>query len=288
MASVRAVQDVQIATRASWSQYQYTLVAATNETVRRWALQLMARMREDATFANVTAVEEDEGLEARIEVDRIRAGQFGVSLQSVSDLLNDAFSQRQVSTIYGQSNQYRVAGGGAALRTEPGALQALRVPAAGGQSSGQSAQVPFASFATIARGSAPLAVSRQEQFPAFTIAFDLGPDRSLEEAVARIGALEREIGLPPSVSGGFASEAAEFRASLANQPWLILAAVIAIYIVLGVLYESYIHPITILSTLPSAGIGALLALMAVGEHLTIIGVVAIVLLMASSRRTRSS
>ncbi len=202
----------------------------------------------------------------------------------MSDLLNDALAQRQISTIYGQSNQYRVVlEVEPRFRTDPGALEALRVPASGQGSQstqgGQAAQVPFASFATIARGSAPLAVSRQEQFPAFTIAFDLAPGRSLEEAVSRIGAIEREIGLPPSVAGGFASEAAEFRASLANQPWLILAAVIAIYIVLGVLYESYIHPITILSTLPSAGIGALLALAAVGEHLTIIGVVAIVLLM---------
>ncbi len=278
VASVKAVQDLQIATRASWSQYQYTLVASTNETVRRWALQVMGRMRDDPTFANVTAVEEDEGLEARIEVDRIRAGQFGVSLQAVSDLLNDALAQRQVSTIYGQSNQYRVVlEVEPRFRTDPGALDALRVPASG--ANGQTAQVPFASFATITRASAPLAVSRQEQFPAFTIAFDLAPGRSLEEAVRRIGAIEREIALPPAVSGGFASEAEEFRQSLANQPWLILAAVIAIYIVLGVLYESYIHPITILSTLPSAGIGALLALAAVGEHLTIIGVVAIVLLM---------
>jgi multidrug efflux pump len=278
VASVKTVQDVQIATRASWSQYQYTLVASTNATVRQWAIRIMARMREDATFANVTAVEEDEGLETRIEVDRTRAGQFGISLQAVSDLLNDAFAQRQISTIYGQSNQYRVVlEAEPRFRTDPGALQALRAPAAG--VSGQAAQVPFASFATIARTAAPLAVSRQEQFPAFTIAFDLAPGRSLEEAVRRIGAIEREIALPPSVSGGFASEAEEFRASLANQPWLILAAVIAIYIVLGVLYESYVHPVTILSTLPSAGIGALLALAAVGEHLTIIGVVAIVLLM---------
>jgi multidrug efflux pump len=286
VASVKPVQDVQVATRASWSQYQYTLVASTNDVVRRWALELMARMREDAVFANVTSIEEDEGLEARIVIDRVRAGQFGVSLQSVSDMLNDAFAQRQVSTIYGQSNQYRVVlEADQRHRTDPGALQGMRAPgsamAAAGTTSGgaPNAQVPLVAFASIERGSAPLAVSRQDQFPAFTIAFDLAQGRSLEEAVRRIGAIEAEIGLPPAVAGSFAGEAEEFRASLDNQPWLILAAVIAIYIVLGVLYESYIHPITILSTLPSAGIGALLALAAVGEHLTVIGVIAIVLLM---------
>lgn len=274
VAVVKPVQDVQIATRTSLSQYQYTLMASSNEAVRRWGKELMARMREDGVFANVASIEEDEGLEARIVIDRVRAGQFGVSLQSINDMLNNAYAQRQISTIYGQANQYRVVlEVEPRYRTDPSALQSLRVPGVGG------AQVPLTSFAGLERGTAPLAISHQEQFPAFTISFDLAGDRSLEDAVLRIGALERAIAMPTSVSGGFAGEAAEFRASLANQPWLILAAIIAIYIVLGVLYESYIHPITILSTLPSAGIGALLALLAVGEHLTIIGVIAIVLLM---------
>ena len=159
------------------------------------------------------------------------------------------------------------------FRADPGALQSLRVPVAGGQGTqssqngqtGQTAQVPFAAFATITRTSAPLAISHQEQFPAFTIAFDLAPGRSLEEAVQRVGAIEqRNRPAAVIVTGRFRERGGGVRASLAKQPWLILAAVIAIYIVLGVLYESYIHPITILSTLPSAGIGALLALMAVG------------------------
>jgi multidrug efflux pump len=140
-------------------------------------------------------------------------------------------------------------------------------------------QVPLASVARIERGTAPLALSHQEQFPSFTISFDVAERQSLDQAVDAIGAAERAIAMPDSITGSFAGEAAEFRASLSGQPWLILAAIAAIYIVLGVLYESYVHPLTILSTLPSAGIGALLALLAVGEHLTVVGVIGIVLLM---------
>jgi multidrug efflux pump len=273
-AVVRPVQDVQISTRASWSQYQYTLTAADNATVRRWGRELLQRLRADPSFSRVASIEEDEGLEARIVVDRVRAGQFGVSLQSVSDMLNNAFGQRQISTIYGQSNQYRVVlDVEPRFRLDPAALSQLRLPGAGG------AQVPLTAFAHVERGTAPLAISHQEQFPAFSISFDLAGDASLGEAVEAIARHEAALGLPPLVTGSFSGEAQEFNVSLAGQPWLILAAVIAIYIVLGVLYESYIHPVTILSTLPSAGIGALLALLAVGEHLTIIGVIAIVLLM---------
>jgi multidrug efflux pump len=273
-AFARPVQEVQISTRASWSQYQYTLVASDSETVRRWGKALMERLRAEPGFADVASIEEDEGLEARIVIDRVRAGQFGVSLQTVGELLNSAFAQRQISTIYGHSNQYRVVLEVAERhRTDPGVLASLRAPGPGG------AQIPLTAFADIERGTTPLAVSNQSQFPAFTISFDLAEGLSLEEAVARIGALERAIAMPGAVAGSFSGDAAEFRQSLANQPWLILAAVIAIYIVLGVLYESFIHPVTILSTLPSAGIGALLALWAAGEHLTIIGVIAIILLM---------
>ena len=288
----KPVQDVQIATRASFSQYQYTLVAAEGAEVRRWGTRLVQELRADPAFRNVSSVEEDEGLASTIQVDRVRAGQFGVSLQSVSDILNSAFSQRQISTIYGQANQYRVVlEVDPRFRTDPGVLGALRVPgfnaqqlatgaaAAGTVTVNTAAQVPLATIATIERGTAPLAVSRQEQFPAFTIAFDLAPGRSLDESVAALHTAERRIAMPDSLTGHFAGEAAEFRASLDNQPLLILAAVIAIYIVLGVLYESFIHPLTILSTLPSAGIGALLALLAVGEHLTVIGVIGIILLM---------
>jgi multidrug efflux pump len=258
-------------------------------------------LRTNPKFRSVNSIEEDEGLATSIVVDRVRAGQFGVSLQSVSDILNDAFAQRQISTIYGQANQYRVVlEVDPRYRTDPSALAALRLPGvnasqiltttnvipnASGASSVQALpgangiQVPLATVARIDRETAPLALSHQEQFPSFTISFDLAEGQSLDEAVDAMEIAERKIGMPDSITGSFAGEAAEFRASLAGQPWLILAAVVAIYIVLGVLYESYVHPLTILSTLPSAGIGALLALLAVGEHLTVIGVIGIILLM---------
>jgi multidrug efflux pump len=273
-ALVKLVQDVQIATRASWSQYQYTLVGADGAEVRLWGRRLLQKLVAHWGFTNVAAIEDDEGLEARIVVDRVRAGQFGVSLQSVSEALNNAFAQRQISTIYGQANQYRVVlEVDPRYRSDPASLEMMRFPGAGG------VQVPLAAFARIERGTAPLAISHQEQFPAFTISFDLAAGQSLGDAVAAVHDAEREIAMPGTVTGSFAGEAEEFRLSLASQPWLILAAILAIYIVLGVLYESYIHPLTILSTLPSAGIGALLALAMVGEHLTVIGVIGIVLLM---------
>ncbi len=287
----KPVQDVQIATRASFSQFQYTLVGADSAQVRDWGKRLIAELRADAGLRNISSIDEDEGLATTIVVDRVRAGQYGVSMQSVSEVLNSAFSQRQISTIYGQANQYRVVLEVAPrFRSDPNALGALRVP---GRDTSQIAnlnlpagaapptpsQVPLSTIARIERGTAPLAESRQEQFPAFTIGFDLGAGRSLDAGVDAIHAAERRIALPDQITGSFAGEAAEFRESLDNQPLLILAALVAIYIVLGVLYESFVHPLTILSTLPSAGIGALIALAAVGEHLTVIGVIGIILLM---------
>jgi multidrug efflux pump len=290
VAFAKPVQDVQIATRASFSQYQYTLAGTESAEVRRAGTRLISAMRADPTFRNVSSVEEDEGLAATVVVDRVRAGQFGVSLQSVSEVMNSAFAQRQISTIYGQANQYRVVlEVDPRFRSDPAALDTLRVPgfnaaqiatATGILSAPQqSVQVPLSTIARIERGTAPLAESRQDQFPAFTIGFDVAPGRSLDEGLAAIHAAERTAGQPEAITGTFAGEAAEFRISLQSQPLLILAAIVAIYIVLGVLYESFVHPVTILSTLPSAGIGALIALLAVGEHLTVIGVIGIILLM---------
>ena len=295
----RATPDIQIATRASFSPYQFTLVGASGEEARRWGGALLAELRGDPLLRNVASIEQDEGFQTAIDVDRVRAGQFGVSLQAVSDTLNDAFAQRQISTIYGQANQYRVVlEADPSYRADPAALAKLRFPGlaasqtatstntlttASGSSavltSSGAAQVPLLSFARIERRTAPLAISHQEQFPSYTVSFDLAPGATLEAAVAAIGAAEARIGAPGSLTSSFSGEAAEFRASLDGQPWLVLAAVIAIYIVLGVLYESYVHPITILSTLPSAGIGALLSLMLLGLPLTVIGVIGIILLM---------
>jgi multidrug efflux pump len=273
-ALVRTVPDVQVATRSSWNTYQYTLVGTDRQTVRRWGMALLGAVRGDATFADAGALEEDEGFESMIRIDRLRAGQFGVSQQSISDVLNSAFAQRQISTIYGHANQYRVIiEADLRHRSDPSLLGNLRVPGA------NNAQVPILAVADIVRGEAPLVVSHQSQFPAFTIGFDLADGRTLEDAVKQITALQRQLGVPDALTGQYSGEAAEFRASLANQPLLILAALLSIYIVLGALYESYVHPVTILSTLPSAGIGALLALLAIGEQLTVIGIIAVVLLM---------
>lgn len=297
----KPVQDVQIATRSSFGQYQYTLVASSTPLLNTWGLRLLAKLRENPIFHNVSSIEEHAGFSTFIDVDRIRAGQFGVSMQAVADTLNDAFAQRQVSTIYGQSNQYRVVLEVAPrFRSDPSALGSLRVPGVAASqiqtntnqlsnSSGSSAtiftpgssgaQIPLTAIADIGRTTAPLAVSHQEQFPSMTISFDLSAGQALEDATKAVAAAEKLIGMPESVTGSFSGEAEEFRTSLEGQPLLILAAVAAIYIVLGVLYESYIHPITILSTLPSAGIGALLALLVTGQHLTVIGVIGIILLM---------
>jgi multidrug efflux pump len=301
VAFAKPVQDVQIATRPSFSQFQYTIAGSDGAIVRQWGRRLMASLREDPRFRNVSSVEEDEGLATVIDIDRIRAGQHGVSVQTVSDALNSAFSQRQISTIYGQANQYRVIlEAEPHYRADPSGLEALRltgqtvspsssIASAQSRSASDAAketvfspagfQVPLSAVASISRRTAPLAISHQQQFPSFTIGFNLVEGIALETAVAAISDAQNAIGVPSQLTGTFAGEAAEFRTSLEGQPWLILAAVIAIYIVLGALYESYVHPITILSTLPSAGIGALLALHWAGEHLTVVGVIGIILLM---------
>jgi len=290
------VQDIQISTRVSRAQFQYTLAGAEAEEVRAWADRLAARLRAAAVLREVASEAQDGGLRTLIKVDREKAGRLGVSMQMVNDTLNDAFAQRQISTIYGQANQYRVILEAAPeYQRDPAMLSRLYVPAGAATqpvpvSSAQStvaaqgaavpaAQVPLSAIATIERTTAPLVILHDEQFPAATISFNLAPGASLGEAVAAIAAAEREIGMPSSILGRYAGDAAEFARSLASEPWLILAAVVAIYIVLGVLYESFIHPVTILSTLPSAGVGALLALMLFGQDLSVVALIGIVLLM---------
>ena len=268
------VQDIQISTQASRSQYQYTLTATDAAEVTAWADKLVTEMRRNPLFRDVSSEAQEGGLRAALDIDRTRAGQLGVSLQAVTDTLNDAFAQRQISTIYGQANQYRVVL--EALpedQRDPTVLSKLYVPGAAG------AQVPLSAIATLKRTTAPLVITHQAQFPAVTLSFNLGPGESLGDAVNAVKAIERQIGMPNNIVGLFSGDAAEFARSLAGQPWLILAAIITIYIVLGVLYESYIHPITILSTLPSAGVGAILALMLCGEDLSVIGLIGIILLM---------
>jgi multidrug efflux pump len=271
---VEPVQDIQIATRTSRSQFQYTLSATDSDQVLNWSNKLIASMRADPTFRNVTSEIPGGGLRAFLTIDRENAARLGVSMQAVDDTLNDAFGQRQISTIYAQSNQYRVILEAAPqYQTDPGSLNKLFVQSGGGT------PVRLDSIATMRRTTAPLAISHQEQFPADTISFDLAGDASLGQAVASIANLSSKIGIPTSVVGSFSADAAEFSRSLAGEPWLVLAAIITIYIVLGTLYESFIHPITILSTLPSAGVGALLALGATGLDLSIVALIGIILLM---------
>ena len=270
----QSVPDVQIATRTSRAQYQYTLVSTDAAEVDEWSKRLVSELKQSPKLKEVTPETQDGGLRAQIEVDRVTAGRLGVSLQTVNDALNDAFGQRQVSTIYAQANQYRVVlEAMPQYRSDPSRLSRIYVPSSAG------AQVPLTSLAKITYTTAPLAVSHQDQFPAQTISFNLEQGAALSDAVATISAAEAKIGMPTSVTGSFFGDASEFSKSLASQPWLILAAIVTIYIVLGVLYESFVHPFTILTTLPSAGIGALLALEVMGLDLSLVALIGIVLLM---------
>lgn len=268
------VQDIQISTQASRSQYQYTLTATDAAEVTLWSQKLVAELRRDPLFRDVSSEAQTGGLRAALDINRQRAGQLGVNLQGVNDTLNDAFAQRQISTIYGQANQYRVVLEALpSQQRDPDVLSKLYLPGTAG------AQVPLSAIATLTRTTAPLAISHQAQFPAISLSFNLAPGEALGDAVEEVKKIETRIGMPTSIVGAFAGDAAEFSKSLSGQPWLILAALVTIYIVLGVLYESYIHPITILSTLPSAGVGAILALMLTGQDLSVIGLIGIILLM---------
>src|SRR5215217_7408558 len=291
------VQDIQISTRVSRAQYQYTLTGADPKDVSHWADKLADEMQKSPVMREVASEAQDNGLRMNIVVDREIAGRLGVSLQAVNDTLSDAFGQRQISTIYAQSNQYRVIlEAMPQYQSDPSSLSKLYVPASGNQATQQSTsltagatplnqpqigatQVPLSAFARFEHTTAPLVIAHQEQFPAVTISFNLAPEAALSDGVRVISSAERDIGMPTSVIGSYSGDAAEFAKSLEGEPWLILAAVIAIYIVLGVLYESFIHPLTILSTLPSAGVGALLALMLFGHDLSVIALIGIVLLM---------
>jgi multidrug efflux pump len=270
----QSVRDISISTRSSRSPYQYTLTGTDTATVVDWSQRLVQRLQQSPKLIDVTSEVEMGGGRIFVDVDRETASRLGVSMQAVSDTLNDAFGQRQITTIYGQANQYRVILEAAPqYQSDPKSLDKLYVAGTDG------AQVPLNAFATATFTTAPLVISHDEQFPAATLSFDLAKDASLSDAVAEITAAEQDIGMPSSIQRSYSGDAEEFATSLAGEPWLILAAVVTIYIVLGLLYESAVHPITILSTLPSAGVGALLALMLFGQDLSIIALIGIILLM---------
>ncbi|MBR0668692.1 acriflavine resistance protein B [Roseomonas hellenica] len=279
-AYLQPVQDIQIGTRPSSTQYQYTVVDSSSAELATWAPRLLAALRALPQLRDVATDQREDGLRIALQVDRARAARLGVTMQAISDTLYDAFGQRQISTIYGQSNQYRVVlEVDPAQAQDPAVIGTLRVPGSAAADGTGNNQVPLAEIASISRTPGPLTVTRQNQFPAVTFSFNLPEGVALDEALRAIRATEAGIGLPDTMSGSFGGDAAEFNRSLAGQGWLILAAIIVIYIVLGVLYESVIHPITILSTLPSAGIGALLALELFGLDLSVVGMIGIVLLM---------
>ncbi|MEI6986019.1 MAG: multidrug efflux RND transporter permease subunit [Rhodospirillaceae bacterium] len=271
---MQAAQDIQISTRTSRTQYQYTLTDVDAEELTLWAPRLVEALARLPELADVATDQQNAGLQADIRIDRDQAARLGVPLQAIDDTLYDAFGQRQVSTIYSQVNQYHVIlEVSPEFQLSPERLGAIHVRSSGG------ALVPLGAFSRMELVRVPLSVTHQAQFPAVTISFNLAPGASLGGAVAAIENTERGLGLPETVSGAYGGDTAEFRASLRNEPLLILAAIVVIYIVLGVLYESTIHPLTILSTLPSAGLGALLALMVTGNDLSLVALIGIVLLM---------
>ncbi|HYV46174.1 MAG TPA: multidrug efflux RND transporter permease subunit [Myxococcaceae bacterium] len=270
---LQPVQDLQIDTRISRTQFQYTLEDADPSELTEWAPKVLERWRSLPELRDVASDAQASGLQLHVDIDRDTASRLGVSPQAIDDVLYDAFGQRQVSTIFTQLNQYRVI-----LEARPGfaqgedALRQIYVRSAAGDA------IPLASVAHFSTRPSPLAVNHQGQFPSATLSFNLSPGVSLGEAVDAIHRAQAELNAPPGLHAGFQGTAEAFRDSLATEPLLILAALIAVYIVLGVLYESYIHPVTILSTLPSAGVGALLALMVCRTEMSVIALIGIVLL----------
>ncbi|MEO5362352.1 MAG: MdtB/MuxB family multidrug efflux RND transporter permease subunit [Magnetococcus sp. DMHC-8] len=270
---MQPVQDLTIEERVSRTQYQFTLESPSQADLALWGPRLVERLQQLPALREVTSDQQEEGLQAYLVIDRDAAGRLGVTAAAIDNALYDAYGQRLISTIFTQANQYRVV---LEVKPEPRqdwrAIGDLRVTASNG------GQVSLSSVARLEERLAPLVLNRQGQFPAVTISFNLAPGASLGEAVTAIEAVEREMGLPVSIQSTFQGAAQAFRVALANELWLILAAVVTMYIVLGVLYESYIHPVTILSTLPSAGVGALLALMLSNNDLGITAIIGIILL----------
>ncbi|MBF6567527.1 MAG: multidrug efflux RND transporter permease subunit [Candidatus Binataceae bacterium] len=270
---LQATQDLRIGGRSSNAQYQYTLQGQDLKELNQWAPRLLAKLRTIRQIADVNSDQQDNGLGADLVIDRDTAARMGISTQLIDETLYDAFGQRQVSTMYTRLNQYHVVMEVAPqFWQNPASLSQIYVRSSSGS------EIPLSTFTHYAPSNSALEVNHQGQFPAVTLSFNLAPGVALGDAVDLIDAAEREIHLPGDIHGSFAGTAQAFQASLANEEMLILTALAAVYIVLGILYESYIHPITILSTLPSAGIGALLALMLCGMELTVIALIGIILL----------
>jgi multidrug efflux pump len=271
---MQPAQDLTIDSTVSRTQYQFVLESVRPEDFDIWVPRLVERLQKVPEIVDVTSDLQSKGLSIFIRIDRDAAARFGITAATVDNVLYDAFGQRIVSTVYTQSNQYRVI-----YEVDPsmaGSLDSLANLYLPGSTGGK--QVPLSSIASFEERAAPLRLDRRGQFPATTISFNLAPGAALGQAVDAIVAAQREIDMPRSITTHFQGAALAFQKSLNSQLLLILAAIVTVYIVLGVLYESYIHPITILSTLPSAGIGALLALMMAGSDLSVVAIIGIVLL----------
>jgi hydrophobe/amphiphile efflux-1 (HAE1) family protein len=270
---LQPVQDIRVGGRSAKALYQYTLRSVDLDDLNTWAPRLVEKLKKSPELADVNSDQQFQGLQANVVVDRDAAGRLGIRPDAIDSTLYSSFGQRQVSIMYGSQNQYRVVlEADPKFQRDPSALDKVFVSAGDGQ------MVPLSSIAHFEVSNVPLDVSHQGQFPAVTISFNLAAGVSLERATQVIEQAVRDLQMPASVTGGFAGSAQVFQKTVANQPILIMAALVAVYIVLGMLYESLVHPITILSTLPSAGLGALLALQLAGLELSIVAMIGIILL----------
>jgi len=270
---MQPVQDLTVEDRVSRTQFQYSLEDPDANELAYWVPRFVEKLKSIPQLRDVASDQQNEGLQSKLVIDRDTASRLGITPQMIDDTLYDAFGQRQVSTMFTQLNQYHVI-----LEVKPPFKQSPRDLNQIYVRSSSGGHVPLGAFTRIEESRVPLAITHQGQFPAVTISFNLAPNASLGDAVHAIESAKSELGLPMSIQAGFEGTAQAFRASLQNESMLILAALVTVYIVLGVLYESYVHPVTILSTLPSAGVGALLALMICGEDFSIIALIGIVLL----------
>ena len=270
---MQPVQDLTVEDRISRTQYQYSMEDADGKELSIWAPKLVDKLAALPQLRDVASDQQDRGLQTTIAIDRDTASRLGILPQTIDDTLYDAFGQRQVSTIFTQLNQYHVIlEVDPTFQQNPDALKQIYVRSTNGS------QVPLSAFTQFSSEAAPIAVNHQGQFPVVTLSFNLAERVSLGQAVDAIKTAQQEIGLPPSIHAGFQGTAQAFQSSLANEAVLVLAALLSVYIVLGVLYESYIHPVTILSTLPSAGVGALLALIITRTDFSVIALIGIILL----------
>ncbi|MFL5047336.1 MAG: efflux RND transporter permease subunit, partial [Xanthobacteraceae bacterium] len=266
-------QDLRVGARQGTSDYQFTLWSHDLDELQKWVPRAVEKIRNLPGFVDVSTDRESSGLQLNVSIDRQAAARLGVRIQDVESALNNAFAQRQVSTIYTSRNQYRVILEiDPRFQRDPEDLTRVYVPGAG------KTQVPLSSVARFERSVAPLVVNHQGQFPSVTISYGLKPDMQLETGTAAVRQAVAELHMPDVIRADFAGDAKEFSQSISKQPLLILTALLAVYIVLGVLYESLAHPLTIVSTLPSAGLGALLALQITNSELTVIAFIGIILL----------